>query len=303
MTNFLVGLGYNETIHYSFHNPEDLNALRIPEEDPLRKQIRIRNPLSEDQSVLRSTLLSSLIHTLRYNIKRSLSDIRIFEMGRVFEPRESGLPNEKNRLSGIIAGKERPLLWDAPPRDLDFFDLKGDLCALFEKLGLGNVQFSSQTHLSFLHPGKSACMDYGDARLGVMGEIHPSVLQQYDLSVRAQCFEIDLDLCLRCAKEGADYVPISRFPSVERDIALILSEEIPAQAVADEIRGTSPDLIREIRFFDLYRGQPIPSGKKSLAFSIRFQAADRTLTDTEINEIRDGIVGVLNKKFQATLRE
>jgi phenylalanyl-tRNA synthetase beta chain len=224
-------------------------------------------------------------------------------MGRVFEPRESGLPNEKNRLSGIIAGKERPLLWDAPPRDLDFFDLKGDLCALFEKLGLDNVQFSSQTHLSFLHPGKSACMDYGDARLGVMGEIHPSVLQQYDLSVRAQCFEIDLDLCLSCAKEGADYVPISRFPSVERDIALILSEEIPAQAVADEIRGTSPDLIREIRFFDLYRGQPIPSEKKSLALSIRFQAADRTLTDAEINEIRDGIVGVLNKKFQATLRE
>ena len=146
-------------------------------------------------------------------------------------------------------------------------------------------------------------MDYGDARLGVMGEIHPSVLQQYDLSVRALCFEIDLDLCLNCAKEGVNYVPISRFPSVERDIALILSEEIPAQEVADEIRGTSPDLIREIRFFDLYRGQPIPSGKKSLAFSIRFQAADRTLTDTEINEIRDGIVGVLNKKFQATLRE
>lgn len=299
----LVGLGYYETIHYSFHNPKDLDDLGIGKEDPLRSQIRIRNPLSEDQSALRTTMIPGLIHTLQYNLKRSQSDIRIFEIGRIFEPRDSGLPLEKNYLAGIIAGKDRPVGWDTLRKNLDFFDLKGDLEELFARAGIIDVNFVPQDQIRFLHPGKSAWIECGKARFGFMGEFHPGILKRLELPDPVQCFEINLDLCLHKASEETTYAAVPRFPSVDRDIALILPEEISAAEVEKQIRSLEPELIREVLVFDLYRGKPIPAGKKSLAFSMRFQAEDRTLTDLEINEVRDRIVKEMVRAFHATLRE
>jgi len=299
----LVKLGYHETIHYSFHNPEDLNDLDLPEKDPLRAQIRIRNPLSEDQRVLRSTLIPGLLNTLQYNLKHSLSDIRIFEIGRVFEPKDSGLPLEKNRLSGVISGKDRPVGWGAPQREVDFFDLKGDLEELLHRIGLDGMTFVPQETPPFLHPGKSAWIEYDKSRLGFLGELHPSVLKKLEITRNAEYFELDFDLCMKKRIEKDFYHQISRYPSVERDIALILPETTPAGGVEKVIQGVEPELVRDIRLFDVYRGEPVPADKKSLAFSIRFQASDRTLTDEEINRIRDKIVVKVNKLFGATLRE
>lgn len=299
----LAGLGYSETIHYSFHSPADLDSLGLSEEDPLRAQVRIRNPLSEDQSVLRSTLIPGLLRTLYRNQKRSSTDLKIFEIGRTFAPRDAVLPLEKTRLAGLASGRVRPPGWDVPPRDVDFFDLKGDLQAFLDGMGIRGARFTRQEGIPFLHPGKSAWIACGPARLGFLGELHPSVVTGYEISGPAICFDLDFDLCLQEADEETRYRTVPRFPSVERDIALVLSEETTAGEVEERIRNTEPNLIRETRLFDLYRGKPIPSGKKSLAFSIRFQAEDRTLTDEEVNRIRDRIVKELHREFDATLRE
>ncbi len=269
----------------------------------MRSQIRIRNPLSEDQSALRSTILPGLIHTLQYNLKRSLPDIRIFEIGHVFKPSDSGLPLEKNHLAGMITGKDRPLGWDMSRKDLDFFDLKGDLEEMLDRLGIRGVVFAPQNRISFLHPGKSVWIECGKTRFGFMGELHPGVLKRFELPDPVQCFEIDLGLCMQKADDSVSYAAVPRFPSVDRDIALILFDEISSNEVEEQIRSLEPELIREVRIFDLYRGQPIPAGKKSLAFTIRFQAEDRTLTDQEVNGIRDRIVAEMGRAFHATLRE
>ncbi len=301
--SILIARGFFETIHYSFQSPEDLDRLLIPEGDPLRAQIRIRNPLSEDQSVLRTLLLPGLLHTLNRNLAHSVSDIRIFEIGRIFQKRNSGLPLESGRLAGLLSGKNCPLGWGNRPRAFDFFDLKGVLEELFEAVGLIPVQWSTPEDLPFLHPGRSAWMAWKEEKFGFAGEVHPEVLKRFGLSEKAFCFELNLDFISEHFVDTVLYTSPIRFPFVDRDLALILSEEVSAGEVEEKIRAVAPDLIREVRLFDVYRGEPIAEGKKSLAYSIRFQASDRTLTDQEINGVRDRIVEELNQVFGATLRE
>jgi phenylalanyl-tRNA synthetase beta chain len=299
----LAAQGFFETIHYSFHNPTDLDRFGLHEKDPLRDHIRIRNPLSEDQSVMRTTLLPGLIETLQHNLKHSRSDIRIFEVGRVFEKQTSTGALERHCVAGLISGQDILDGWDVRPREVDFFDLKASVEDLLGGIGLPSLQWIDREIPPFLHPGKSAWVECRGSRLGLLGELHPEVMKEYDLQQRAYCFELDLDACFALAADQVIYRPASRFPSVERDVALIVSNDISAGAVQAEMREASPALIRGIRLFDLYRGKPIPSDRKSLAFTIRFQAEDRTLTDKEINLVRDSIIERLNKKFGATLRE
>ncbi len=299
----LVSLGYTETIHYSFHNPLDLEWLGLPVTDPRRRQIRIRNPLSEEQSVLRTTLLPGLLHGTRRNQSLSVDDLRIFEMGRVFEKTNGGLPRETMRVAGLLVGRNAGAGWNVTPRSLDFFDLKGDLQELFERLRLLRCEWRPHDGLAFLHPGKSAEIACDGLSVGYAGELHPAVLKRYDLTGQPICFELDLDRLVERASETIVYEPPIRFPSVERDLALVLADEVPAGVVAEQIRNIEPELIREVRLFDLYRGAPIPAGQKSLAFAVRFQAPDRTLKNQEINEIRDKIVTELHRTLGATLRD
>ncbi len=299
----LVTLGYTETIHYSFHNPLDLQWLGLPEADPRRSQIRIRNPLSEEQSVLRTTLLPGLLHATRRNQSLSLPDLRIFEMGRVFEKKDAGLPREKMRVAGVLVGRNTAEGWNVTPRPFDFFDMKGDLEELLAQLRLVPCEWRSVGSLPFLHPGKSAEIACDGISIGHAGQLHPAVLKRYDLSGEPVCFELDLDRLVEKASETIVYEPPIRYPSVERDLALVLADEVSAGVVAEQIRNVEPDLIRDVRLFDLYRGTPIPDGQKSLGFAVRFQASDRTLTNEEINHIRDKIVTELHRTFGATLRE
>ena len=299
----LVALGYRETIHYSFHNPGDLDDLMVPADHPWRNQIMIRNPLSEEFSVLRTTLLPGLLQTARLNVNRSQTELRIFEMARVFEPGENRLPREKDRIGGLIVGKAAPDGWDRPPESVDFFDLKGDLESLFESLRLPPVTWTAEDTPPLLHPGKSAWIHCGDRNIGFLGQLHPATLKRIDMDVSPVCFELDLDACLNLASEKVVYRPAIRFPSVERDIAVIVPEDLPAARLENTIRRVNSDLVKSVRVFDVYRGKPIPADKKSLALAMRFQAADRTLTDDEVNAVRDEIVAELNREFGASLRE
>jgi phenylalanyl-tRNA synthetase beta chain len=303
LREILVSLGYTETIHYSFHNPQDLEWLGLPETDPRRSQIRIRNPLSEEQSVLRTTLLPGLLHAARRNQSLSLTNLRIFEMGRVFEKKDSGLPREHTWVAGLMVGQDVGEGWNVSSRTQDFFDMKGDLEELFERLQVGRCDWGRSERLPFLHPGKSTKIACDGVSVGYAGELHPSAVKRYDLAEQPLCFELDLDRLVEKASETIVYTPPIRFPSVERDLALVLSDKVPAGEVAEQIRNIEPELIRDVRLFDLYLGTPIPNGQKSLAFAVRFQAPDRTLKNEEINEIRDKIVTELHRTLGATLRD
>ncbi|NOY53111.1 MAG: phenylalanine--tRNA ligase subunit beta [Deltaproteobacteria bacterium] len=299
----LAAEGFFETIHYSFHNPDDLDRLGLAPDDPLRRFIEIRNPLSRDQSVMRTTLLPALLHNLRRNLKRSRSGLRLFEVGRTFEKSADAPALEKERLAGVAAGAEVLPGWDRQEREVDFFDLKSVLERLFRGLGISSTEWTALETVPFLHPGKSALIRNGETSLGYLGELHPEAMKRFELPQRVLCFDIDLEALFRAASGKIIYRPAIRFPAVERDIALVLPDTVPAGSIDKAIRESAPGLIRDVRLFDLYRGKPIPEGRKSLAFSIRFQAEDRTLTDSEVNDVRDGIVKKLENEFDATLRD
>jgi len=299
----LVAEGFFETIHYSFHNPDDLDLLGLEVDDPLHDPIAIQNPLSRDQSVMRTTLLPGLLHNLQQNLKRFRSDVRLFEVGRVFQKTTDRPALERDRLAGVVSGLEVLPGWDRAPREVDFFDVKTILESLMSGIGIPSLRWVALETLPYLHPGKSAWLRKDGTSLGFLGELHPEVMKRFDLPQRALYFELDLEATFQAASEAVLYRPAIRFPAVERDIALIVDDDLPAGAVDSMIREVAPDLIRDVRLFDLYRGKPIPAGKKSLAFSIRFQAEDRTLTDKEINGIRDKIVEQLKERFGAALRD
>ncbi len=299
----LASEGFLETIHYSFHNPDDLDLLGLAPDSPLRDFVEIRNPLSRDQSVMRTTLLPGLLHNLRENLKRSRSDLRLFETGRVFEKSTEAPAREQDRLAGVVSGLEVLPGWDREARETDFFDVKSLLEDLILGVGISSLTWVPLETLPYLHPGKSASIMKGNRLIGYLGELHPEVMKRFELPQRVLYFDLDLEVVFQTGSEGIRYRPAIRFPAVERDIALIVPDAVSAGSIDAAIRKVAPDLIREVRLFDLYRGKPIPSDRKSLAFSIRFQAEERTLTDREINGIRDRIVETLKEKFGATLRD
>ncbi len=299
----LIAEGFFETIHYSFHNPDDLELLGVEEGDPLRDPIGIQNPLSRDQSIMRTTLLPGLLHNLKQNLKRSSSDVRLFEVGRIYEKSNDSPARERDRLAGVVSGLEVLPDWDRKEREIDFFDVKAILERLMSGFGISPLQWVALDTLPFLHPGKSAWLKHDGTSLGFLGELHPEVMKRFDLSQRPLYFDIDLEATFQVASEEVLYRQAIRFPAVERDIALVVSDTLSAGSIDATIRQVAPELIRDVRLFDLYRGKPIPADKKSLAFSIRFQAEDRTLTDKEINGVRDRIVEKLKEEFGAALRD
>jgi len=225
-------------------------------------------------------------------------------VGRVYLPREGQLlPDEPNRLGIALAGPRLTASWLIQQEGvLDFFDLKGIVETLLSRLGITGVQFVPVEHLAF-QPGRVAQLRAGARGLGVLGEVHPDVRTAFDLGEQRVCLaEFDLDGLLALASPEKRMVPISRFPAVEQDLAVVVDETIPAIRVQEEIQAAGGDILREVRLFDLYRGAPIPTGRKSLAYSLTYQALDRTLTDEEVARVHRGIVEHLSAELGAQLR-
>jgi phenylalanyl-tRNA synthetase beta chain len=302
--DLLVGCGLDEVITYSLVNIEDEGKLRPqePPPDPAR-YLRVRNPLSAERAYLRQTLLPSLLHTTRENL-RFFDRVAIFEIGAVYLPVEGQtLPDEPLRLGIVMTGSRETPSWlaEQDPTPLGFYDLKGVVETLLARLGLEGT-FEPGERPAF-HPGRCAQVSVGDEVVGVMGELHPLVREAFDLPVQLVCaLEFDLEVLL--AQMGVTRVmkPISRFPAVVQDIALIVDEDLPAEEVRQAILAFGGRLLRDARLFDLYRGEPVPPGKKSLAYSLTYQADDRTLTDDEVAKVQERIVRCLAEELGAELR-
>lgn len=305
LQDILVNLGLQEVITYRLTSPER-EAKRLPpgEEPDTTPYVEIANPISTDRHVMRKSLLASVLEIVERN-SRFQERIAVFEIGHIYRVSEEGvLPDELPRVVIAITGpRDVPACQGGEPGLMDFYDLKGILAKAFSDLYISGVSYDNHQHPIF-HPGKCASIQVGDRQLGVMGELHPAVHAQHDLSEAPVLAAIlYLDAVQEAAPVRHEVSSVSPYPPVLEDIALIVDEDLPASQLEAMIVQTGGKTVTDVRLFDLYRGEQIGAGKKSLAYSLTYQAPDRTLTDKEVAKVRTKIVKRLEREFGAKLRE
>ena len=298
----LTAHGLLEVMGWSFQSPAMGDRLRLPADDSRRRFVRLRNPLSEEQSVMRTLLLGSLLEVAAYNAARDVADLRLFETGGVYlADGEGALPDEERHVGVVLTGAARPRSWRTPePPPADFFAAKGALAALLDTLRLHwSVAEAPQP---FLHPGRSAAVHVEGEPLGWLGEVHPLVTRAWDLD-RAAAFELDLDRMAELAGVRVEtYDDVTSFPAVRQDIAVVVADDVPAERVMHIVREAGGDLLRRAEVFDVYRGEQVGEGRVSLALALEFRAPDRTLTDDEVAERRAAIADALKREAGGDLR-
>ena len=300
----LTNSGFFEVITYSFISPKNVEALMLPDHHLLGHSLSIANPLSQDQSVMRTTLLPGLLLTARNNCNRGTMDLKLFEIGTVFHPKAEGsLPDERLMLSALLCGRRSPESWNTRDKDVDFYDIKGVLENIFHHFALDKVRFVASSSMPMLHPGIAASIEIQGEPVGIIGEVHPHVADNFEIPKKIVVFEVDFGKIMNyCTVQEKHLKPLPKFPAVYRDIALIADTTLESQTVQDAITGAHARYLEEVRVFDLYQGENIPSGKKSLAFRLKFQAPDRSLTDEEVNRYHNHIVDHLMNSLTLELR-
>ena len=287
----LVDRDYQEVITFSFIDSAWERAIRIT-----AHPIKVLNPIASNLDVMRSTLLGGLLDTLRTNVNRKAERVRIFEAGRCFF-RDGGRYVQPPRIAGVAFGPAEPIQWDAGKRPVDFFDVKADVEALAAPL---KVTTEAAPHPA-LHPGRSARISIDGKPAGWMGELHPRLAREFDLPRPPVVFELDQDALLSCPIPAAH--PISNLPMVRRDMAVVIDDALPAQAILDALEAVKPPHVEHIALFDVYRGPRVERGKKSVAILVLMQDTARTLTDAEIDATVAGLRRELENRFKATLRQ
>ncbi len=298
LTGALVTRGYSEAITYSFVDPK-LHALF-----PVGKTIiPLKNPISADMAEMRTSLMPGLIGALRYNLNRQQTRAALFESGLVFEKGEADIAYPQVRkIAGLLFGQRQPTAWNTTKTLVDYFDIKGDVEALLA-VTRNSAAFSFEAAKNcpaFMHPGQTAEVHLGGQKIGFVGALHPSTLKAIDVAGAVYVFELALDGLL----EGAVpvYSPLSRYPSVSRDMAVLVGETISAVQIEQTIADVAGDQLKDVALFDVYAGQGVAQGYKSLAFSLTFQNAERTLKDDEIQQAVDNVVKTLADVYGASLR-
>ena len=305
----LAAAGMQETISYPLIGPDDLVRLGQDlggETDAGPPLLRVANPMSAEQDVMRPTLAASILNTLAYNRGHNDGGFRLFELGRAFIPQSTGLPQEVELASGVMSGPRYDANWLSPSDALDYFDLSGTLAAAFDRMGI-SVAFTAEDAALF-HPGRSARVAIGGntpTDVGVIGELHPEVCDAFDLgSDPVVYFELRLGDILDANSGGATpenrFQSLSRFPAANRDLALVVPADVPAARVRGLIERVR--LVEEAELFDVYTGETLPEGTRSLAFRIRFRASDRTLTAEDVNRAVNGLTRALEREVGAVVR-
>ncbi|MCI8811967.1 MAG: phenylalanine--tRNA ligase subunit beta [Oscillibacter sp.] len=285
--------GYSEIITYSFISPAYYDKIGLPADSPLRNSMKILNPLGEDTSIMRTTTLPSMLEILSRNYNYRNKSVRLYELGRTYFPKDdgSGMADEPKVLSlGAYGG------------DMDFFTLKGAVESVLEGLRITGVRYEAETENPSYHPGRCARICRGGAVLGVLGQIHPRVAENYGLDCELYTAELHLDAMCQCVGCKPLYCPLPKFPAVTRDIALLCGCDIPVAALEDCIRRGAKGLLKNESLFDIYTGPGVPDGKKSVAFSLELRADDRSLTAEEADEDVKSILELLKTELNAVLR-
>ena len=304
--NILSSQGMTEVISYSFMSPEEIEALGLGKNDPRMQMVSVQNPLSDDQSVMRTSIIPSLMGTVARNQARRNMDLGLFEIGTVFYANGTGeLPLEEQRIVALCTGARYPESWSWPKEQVDLFDLKGVLQGLLQALGISGWKTVLETpDAPFYLPGTSAGIVCGENFiLGSFGQIDPNVLGFWDINGPVFVFELSFNALETAASRQLKFTPLVRYPAVERDIAVIVQDRLSAQDFLEYISGQAPDFLEEVRIFDIYRGKPVPKGSKSIGMRFTYRALDHTLSDHEVSEVHDPIVRSILQSYKAKLRD
>ncbi len=298
----LVGCGLNEIITMSFINPRHFDLLNLPADSDLRDAVVIQNPISEEQGVLRTTLVAELADVVAKNQAKKNTDLAVFEIGNVFRPViGQELPDEKLTLGVAVCGNT-PAGWNKKAEPMDFYYLKGMLETLLDESVVPKVSFRPLAGHPSFHPGRTAQVLVNGETVGVMGEIHPAVTESYRITGRMYAFEVDLGAIIRSSAGIKTFTSIPKYPAVERDLAVVVKDEVLAEDLMNEIQVQGRPLLKGVQLFDMYTGSQITEGYKSLAYSYVLQSAEKTLTDDEVNQVSQRIQKALEEKFGAKLR-
>lgn len=302
----LTNSGLHEAITYSFTHPEQIRS--FPGAYGATKPVALAMPMSEERSVLRTSLIPHLLDVAGYNRNRNNDDVAVFEIGRVFltgEEKLSRLPEEKLMLAILMTGKRSEVHWTGKPADVDFYDLKGIFEGLVQYLGIEGLRYAAAGPEGF-HPGRCAHVEVerdGVCKvIGTLGQLHPALQQQKDLA-DTYVLEVELDAFAELAGERFTYEPLPRFPAITRDMALVVDRSVAVGDLLEKAKETAGSLLESIQVFDIYTGERLGADKKSVAISLVYRTLERTLTDEEVSELHGRVVAELESSFAAVLRK
>jgi len=302
LTTIMIGHGYLETINYSFINPAHLDRIGVPADHIWRKTVTIKNPLSEEQGILRTTVIPSLLELAVWNINRRNKDLQLFELGKVYLAKDNlnQQPDELWTLGIMCTGSQKKS-WLAKEVKYDFYHLKGIVEDILDKCRIRDIRFIAASDVPGLHPGRTARIYSGDVELGYLGEVHPQVAAKYGAEQKIQIASLDVASLLKQV-QPLNYKPLSKYPEITRDLAVVVPATTLAAEVMATIRECAGQLLKDVSLFDVYQGTQIAAGQKSLAFSLTWQSEERTLKDEEINEYHQKIEEKLASVYGGQIR-
>ncbi|MBR5237057.1 MAG: phenylalanine--tRNA ligase subunit beta [Clostridia bacterium] len=287
----LCACGLNEIVTFSFTNPNFFDKLKLAEDSPLRQAVTISNPLGEENSIMRTTAIHSMLETLARNQNYKAANAALYELATIYLPTEEGaLPEERRVISLGMYG------------DCDFYDLKGVVEALFDDAGLSGARFLPESTNPTFHPGRYASICVGKKEIGMIGQVHPDVCDNYGLDNEVYVAQINMPDLLTYSKNNKTYKPLPKYPAVNRDLAILADDSVLAADVESIIKKKAKNLFAGLTLFDVYKGKQVPEGKKSMAYSLTLQSMDKTLTDAEVSQTVADILAALEKDLGATLR-
>jgi phenylalanyl-tRNA synthetase beta chain len=296
LRRLLVGKGFFEVLTNNLVDPKILKKLC-----PDLSSVNLQNALSEEMSVLATSLAYPLLSVISWNKNRKEEDLRIFELGKVYIAKENELPEERLHLCLALLGKREPIHWGMEDTEVDLYDLKGVLESLVDNLYL-SFRLNPQRN-ALLKSDSSFEIKIDGETIGILGEVAEEILELFEIEEKVFTAELDFEKLLVCIPKKKPILPLPKFPPVDRDIAMVIDEEILSERISDKIKMVGGDFIEKLSLFDLYRGKQIPPGKKSLAYSIRYRSKDKTLTDQEVEKTHQKVISELGKSFGASLRK
>ncbi len=304
LKDLLTGLGFSEAINYTFIHAASCDRLKLKPDDPRRNLVKIVNPLTEDQAVMRTSLIPGLLENIRNNIAQQTADLKLFETGKIFIAQKTDqLPVETEILAGLWTGNRIENTWYSKPIPCDFFDIKGALEGLLTGIKMRDLTFTAmeETQCTYTRFGHTAKIFDREHQLGLVGEVQPSVLNQYDINQPVFIFEIDLDILLKRIPLEINAEPLPKYPSVSRDITLIVDQDIEVEKILAGMMDLKEDLVESLHLFDIFEGDSIPEKKKSVSFRVTYRSSETTLKDQAINQLHQDLSARLIAKFHALL--
>lgn len=301
----LCSIGFSEIISFSFIHPDTIDKLNLSSDPVISRGIVLKNPITDEFPWMRTTLIGGVLDSIVRNLSRKNENLKLFELGAVYLPKDlplNALPDEPMMVCGAMIGRRNPTSWNHEGAQVDFYDAKGSVETVLEQLGIDDYIVQRGDHPS-LHPGKTAVFTKDGKQIAIVGEVHPKTLDGFGLHKKIYLFEMSLDILAAYSKLISRYQPLPKFPVINRDLAVVLPSHIPASSVSELILSQGGELLVDVKIFDVYTGEQVAEGYRSLAYSLTFRAPDRTLTDSEVETPLHNIVAALENNLTAKIRQ